>query len=592
MGLLNNSFIMDNDIFDHLRFLYGDERAREIFPRLENIIFTYQESLRYPSEQSTSSRLSEQDAVLITYGDMVQSHGERPLRSLYNFLNQMVADCVNTIHILPFFPYTSDDGFSIVDYQKVDPALGDWSDVKSFSTSFYLMFDAVVNHVSSKSDWFKRFLAAEDPYTDYFIVVPEDASLDKVFRPRSLPLLTEVETTKGAKLVWTTFSSDQIDLNFANPDVLLEIMDTLLFYVEQGAKLIRLDAIAFIWKESGTSCIHLPQTHRIVQLMRSVLNTVAPHVLLITETNVPHEDNISYFGNGTNEAQMVYNFSLPPLTLHAFHHGNALTLSEWASELALPSSEVYFFNFLASHDGIGLTPARGLIAEEEVLQIAERVEALGGFVSYRNNPDGSQSPYELNIGYIDALGEPGVEEPAELVAKRFLAAQAIMLTLRGVPGIYFHSLFGSRSWYEGVEQSGHKRRINRQKLQRDKLYEELSDKTSLRARVFFPFAQMLRKRSAEPAFHPSGEQEIFVVHPALFSLWRRSLAGDRQVLCLQNVANETIAASIDLAEHVDPNSNFVDLLSDREFSASDGRLTIEIAPYGVYWLRLIQGSLL
>jgi sucrose phosphorylase len=275
--------------------------------------------------------------------------------------------------------------------------------------------------------------------------------------------------------------------------------------------------------------------------------------------------------------------------LHAFHHGNALTLSNWASRLSLPSSQVYFFNFLASHDGIGLTPARGLIAEDEILRIAERVEALGGFVSYRNNPDGSQRPYELNISYVDALGEPGVEEPAELVDRRFLAAQAILLTLRGVPGIYFHSLFGSRSWVEGVEQSGHKRRINRQKLQRGKLLEELSDEASFRARVFRPFAQMLRKRSAEPAFHPSGGQEIVAIHPALFALWRRSLTGDRQVLCLQNVANETIAACIDLAEDLDPNSNFIDLLSDRQFSASDGRLAIEVAPYGVFWLRLIQG---
>lgn len=580
---------MHDDISHHLQFLYGDERAREVYPRLENIITSYQEFLGYPSKQSTSSLLSEQDAVLITYGDMVQAHGERPLRTLHDFLNQTVEDCINTIHILPFFPYSSDDGFSIIDYQQVDPALGDWSDIKSFDATFSLMFDAVVNHVSSQSDWFNKFLATEEQYIDYFIVVPEEASLDQVFRPRSLPLLTEVETAEGVKLVWTTFSSDQIDLNFANPDVLLEIIDTLLFYVEQGAKLIRLDAIAFIWKETGTSCIHLPQTHRIVQLMRSVLNIVAPQVLLITETNVPHEDNISYFGNGYNEAQMVYNFSLPPLTLHAFHHGNALTLSNWASRLSLPSSQVYFFNFLASHDGIGLTPARGLIAEDEILRIAERVEALGGFVSYRNNPDGSQSPYELNISYIDALGEPGIEEPAELVARRFLAAQAILLTLRGVPGIYFHSLFGSRSWVEGVKQSGHKRRINRQKLQRDKLLGELSDEASFRARVFHPFAHMIRKRTAEPAFHPSGEQEIVAIHPALFALWRRSLTGDRQVLCLQNVANETIAACIDLAEDLDPNSNFIDLLSDRQFSASDGRLTIEVAPYGVFWLRLIQG---
>jgi glycosidase len=575
---------MQDPILDHLQFLYGAERARKIYPRLVEIINTYQMSLGLPTGKATS-RLSEQDAILITYGDMVQAPGESPLVTLNDFLSQTIKDCVNTIHILPFFPYSSDDGFSIIDYRQVDPALGDWSDIKSIEDSFSLMFDAVVNHVSAQSAWFEKFVAWEEPFAEYFIVVPEGAVLNQVFRPRSLPLLTEVETADGAKLVWTTFSSDQIDLNFANPDVLLEVIDTLLFYVEQGAKLIRLDAIAYIWKETETTCIHLPQTHRIIQLMRSVLDMVAPQVLIVTETNVPHDENISYFGDGQNEAQMVYNFSLPPLTLHAFHHGSAQTLSEWASRLVLPSSEVSFFNFLASHDGIGLTPARGLITDGDVQEIARRVEALGGFVSYRRNSDGSESPYELNIGYIDALREPGVEETIDIVSRRFLCAQAIMLALRGVPGIYFHSLFGSSSWFEGVQQSGQKRRINRQKLQRDRLLEELNDETSLRSHVFYPYAHMLQQRAAEPAFHPTGEQEIIEVHPSVFALWRRSPSEERQVLCLQNVANEIIDISVTLAENEDPDSKFIDLLSGQEFSAETSRLPLQIPPYGVLWLR-------
>jgi glycosidase len=546
---LNKSIIMQDQLLDHLQFLYGTERAQEVYPRLIEIITTYQASLGLSSEKPIS-RLSEKDAILITYGDMVQAPGESPLVTLKDFLSQMVKDCVNSIHILPFFSYSSDDGFSIIDYRQVDPALGDWSDIKSIEKSFSLMVDAVVNHVSSQSAWFKKFLAWEEPYTDYFIVVPEGVILNHVFRPRSLPLLTKVETADGAKLVWTTFSSDQIDLNFANPDVLLEVIDILLFYVERGAKLIRLDAIAYIWKEIETTCIHLPQTHRIIQLMRSVLDIVAPHVLIVTETNVPHDENVSYFGNGHNEAQMVYNFSLPPLTLHAFHQGDAQTLSEWASGLTLPSSEVSFFNFLASHDGIGLTPASG-----------------------------------LNISYIDALRDPGGKETTELVARRFLCAQAIMLALRGVPGIYFHSLFGSSSWFKGVDQNGQKRRINRQKLQRGRLIEELSDKTSLRSQVFYPYAHMLRQRAAEPAFLPTGEQEIIKVHPAVFALWRRSPSAERQVLCLQNVANEPIDVYINLAENPNLDSKFVDLLSGEEFIVENSWLKLKIISYGVLWLR-------
>lgn len=575
---------MNQVLLSHLQFLYGDARAQEIYPRLEEIVSRRQEPLsRHGTEES--AYLNEQDAVLITYGDMVQTPGERPLQTLNEFLSETISDSLNTIHILPFFPYSSDDGFSIIDYKQVDPALGEWSDLRAINDSFQLMFDAVVNHVSSESSWFQGFLECENPYNEYFIVVPEDANLAQVFRPRALPLVSEVQTAEGLKLVWTTFSSDQIDLNFANPDVLLAVIDTLLFYVEHGAALIRLDAIAYIWKELDSTCIHLPQTHRIIQLMRSVLDVVAPQVILITETNVPHEDNVSYFGDGYNEAQMVYNFSLPPLTLHAFHQGNAEILSEWAAALTLPSPRVSFFNFLASHDGIGLTPARGLLADEEVQAIADRVEALGGYVSYRSNSDGSESPYELNISYIDALGEPSVEEGDELVARRFLATQAIMLSLRGVPGIYFHSLYGSRSWKEGAERSGQKRRINRQKLQRCELEAALADPSSLRSMVFFSYGEMLRKRAAEPAFHPTGEQEVVQLHPALFALWRRSLSGDSELLCLHNVAKETIHAGIDLKRFQNPEIELIDLLSGREFTASDGRLDMDIVPYGVYWLR-------
>ncbi len=362
----------------------------------------------------------------------------------------------------------------------------------------------------------------------------------KYSAPATLPLLTDVETAAGPRRVWTTFSTDQVDLNYAEPEVLLEVIDTLLFYVAQGAEFIRLDAIAFIWKESGTTCIHLPQTHEIIRLMRSVMDLVAPHVAIITETNVPHDENISYFGNGFDEAQMVYNFSLPPLTLFTFQTGNAEVLSKWARTLTLPSAETTFFNFLASHDGIGLTPARGLLTEREVQSMAERVEAVGGFVSYKTNPDGSKSAYELNVNFLDALRDPqNRQEAIDFEVKRFIASQAIMLALRGVPGIYFHSLFGSRNWQKGVEQTGRKRSINREKLHARVLKADLADQESLRHQIFSNYCSLLNARRAEPAFHPNGGQDVLDIDPAVFALWRTSLDGHSKVLCLHHVSSGT-----------------------------------------------------
>ena len=528
-------------------FIYGEDSADSISSQIEVLIAEWQNGeAAKPRNVATSqprnpaSFFDQTDAILITYGDMVQTADEAPLQTLRRFLEQHIAGIVKGVHILPFYPYSSDDGFSVIDYTKADPTLGEWRDVEAFQQSFRLMFDAVINHISQHSEWFAAFKRGEEPYTNYFTVVEPGEDLSTVFRPRTLPLLTVVETVDGEKHVWTTFSPDQIDLNYALPDVLLDVLRVLLNYVSHGAELIRLDAIAYMWKEIGTRCIHLPQTHAIIQLMRAVLDEAAPHVALITETNVPHHENISYFGDGHNEAQMVYNFSLPPLTLHTFHTGDATALSAWAKTLEQPSDRTTFFNFCASHDGIGLTPARGILSQHDIEAMAQRVQALGGFVSYRNNPAGSQSAYELNINFMNALGVPGEEENDELMARRFLCSQAIMLALRGVPGIYFHSLFGSQNWLEGVAQTGRNRTINREKLPLKRLERELG--SGVRKLVFDGYCQMLRVRSAEIAFHPNGTQTILDLHPSVVAIERKH--NDETTLCLHNVSAQEI--TIDL----------------------------------------------
>jgi sucrose phosphorylase len=448
------------------------------------------------------------------------------------------------------------------------------------------MFDGVINHVSAQSEWFRAFLRDDPKYRNYFIAVEGDPDLSQVVRPRALPLLTKFETPSGSKAVWTTFSGDQIDLNYRHPDVLLEIIDILLFYISRGAEFIRLDAIAYLWKEIGTSCIHLPPTHRIIQLIRAVLDGVAPHVTLITETNVPHADNISYFGDGRNEAQLVYNFALPPLTLHTFHTGNARALSEWASTLTLPSDRVTFFNFLASHDGIGLNPARGILPRSDIDLRVRQVLDHGGLVSYKHNPDGTSSPYELNINYFDALSDPNGGDPIETRVDRFIAAQAIMLSLVGVPGIYFHSLFGSRGWPEGVQQTGRNRTINRQKLMRADLERELADPASRRYAVFNRYAQLLKARAALPAFHPHGNQQIIECGDSIFTALRVSPGGAGRVLCLQNVAGRPQSASVDFEKIFGPASKdgrARDLITGKRFIVG-GKNPLRLRPYQTLWL--------
>ena len=568
--------------YSHLIALYGQAAGEESFERLRTILSRY-DHLPASHREGNDQSLSERKMILITYADQLSEPNTLPLQTLTEFCEQSLSGLVNSIHLLPFFPYSSDDGFSVIDYRAVNPTLGTWEGISQLGHSFRLMFDAVINHVSVQHEWFQAFLKDDPRYRDYFIVVDGNPDLSQVVRPRALPLLTTFETPSGPKQVWTTFSADQVDLNFQNPNVLLEIIDTLLFYVSQGAQLIRLDAIAYLWKQIGTSCIHLPQTHRIIRLFRAVLDVVAPHVLLITETNVPHIDNISYFGNGSDEAQMVYNFALPPLLLHTFYTGNSRVLSTWAAGLKLPSDHTTFFNFLASHDGIGVNPARGILSDSDIDAMIERTVQHGALVSYKHDPSGAQIPYELNINYFDALSNPQAEEPLETQVDRFIASQAIMLALVGVPGIYFHSLFGSRSWRAGVDQTGRNRTINRQKFELASFESELTDGTSLRYQVFRRYAQLIEARCASSAFHPHGKQQILDCDEGVFALLRLSQDASQRVLCLHNISDEPQNVKIDSKDIVSWSSQLTDLITNREVDDPiTGNLLLQ--PYQTLWL--------
>ena len=576
-------------IFRLLVFLYGEEKAAQIWPALADRLAG---CLHHPSH--APENLTERDAILITYGDQFREPGRPPLQTLHAFLNAYLRDAISGVHILPFFPYSSDDGFSVMDYRQVDPALGSWEDVAAIGRDYRLMFDFVANHVSRQSAWFQAFLRDEAPYRDYFIVVDPATDLSQVVRPRALPLLTPVETINGTRHVWTTFSDDQIDLNYANPQVLLEMTDVLLHYVARGAQIIRLDAIAYLWKEIGTPCIHLPQTHAVIRFWRAVLDAVAPHVLLITETNVPHEENIRYFGKplpetgSTDEAQMVYNFSLAPLTLHALRTGDATRLSRWAATLRPPSPGAAFFNFIASHDGIGVLPARGILSEAEVQGLVAQTLAHGGQVSYRANGDGTTSVYELNTTLYDFLNDPTHPDP-ERDVPRFLASQAILLSLAGVPGIYVHSLFGSRNCHECFAATGQARSLNRHKFDLAGLEAALADSGRHEGRVFDAYRRLLRLRRQEPAFQPAGGQQVLNLGPGVFAVLRTPPSDTgRPVLCLVSVSArpQTVALPADLGA----GGPWRDLIAGAVYEMEANAAQIALAPYQTCWLVPIRGA--
>jgi sucrose phosphorylase len=550
------------DLQQILAGVYSHQQLQPLISNLEKVM------TEFVAVEHKKEWVDQSDVMLITYGDSIKSGDQAPLKTLNTFLNHYTQDLVSAVHILPCFPYTSDDGFSVIDYWKINPDLGDWNHIVDLSNNYDLMFDAVINHISQSSEWFQGYLKGDQTYRHFFTEMNLNRDYSSVTRPRALPLATKFETTHGTKHIWTTFSEDQIDLNYRCADVFQKIVELLMFYAQQGATYIRLDAIGFMWKELDTPCIHLPQTHAIVQAMRAVMDTVAPHVKLITETNVPHRDNISYFGNGENEAHLVYQFPLPPLTLHTLQTGDSSKISDWMASLEPCSDKTTFFNFLASHDGIGVRPVEGILTASQVNHLIDVVQLNGGRVSYKNNSDGTQSPYELNINFFDAIRDINADETTNL--NRFMAAQALLVSMAGVPGIYIHSLLGSRNDLKGLNSLGYNRAINREKLNVKDIEDQLNDSSSHRAQVLTRFRSLLSVRRVESAFSPSASQRIEKIDSRLITFAR-----DEKVLVAINISKDTVLLNTtDILSGIN-----TDLISGQACSES-----VTLSPYQVMWL--------
>ncbi|RVU85791.1 alpha-amylase [Leucothrix sargassi] len=559
--------------------LYTKEQSKELLVKLQERLVHYQEAL---AKTNFKPKWDEKDVVLISYGDTITSQAEdASLRCLKDFADHWLTDVFSIIHLLPIFPYTSDDGFSVADYRAIRSDLGDWKDVNALGDNFELMFDFVLNHCSRVSLYFADFRGDRDPYKDFFIYEDPKADWSKVVRPRSSPLLTEIPTHDGLRHVWTTFSADQVDLNYRNPEVLLEMLDILFFYLTQGSRITRLDAIAFLWKEVGTNCLHLPQTHEVVKLMRDLVEHACPGAILLTETNVPHEENISYFGDG-DEAHMVYQFSLPPLLLHAIHSGSTQYLYDWLKNLSPPPEGCTYFNFTASHDGIGVRPLEGLLPDEELKQLLDDMRSGGAYVSTRRNTDGVDVPYEINVTYYDAFRNPG-HQSAPWQVSRFLLSQTVALSLRGIPGIYLHSLLGTPNDHKRVEVTGMTRAINRHQWDIDELSALLEVHESSTSILLNEYTRRIKVRRDQPAFHPDAEQMVLDLDDELLGIMRVSECGQK-IVALYNftktfrMVNNGVLRAL-LGSDM---SHWKDLLSDQPILQENG--VLKLKPYACHWL--------
>ncbi len=561
----------------HLEIIYPGEDLLSLADQLIDTMNIPADSAAPPRHKNL---WDQSDSLLITYGNSITRPDEKPLQTVKQFIDEHLKDSISAVHILPFFPYSSDDGFSVMDYLAVNPSFGDWEDISAIAADYDLMADLVINHMSARSRWFENFKKRVDPGKDYFFEASPADDVSEVVRPRNSPLLTPVETADGTRYVWCTFSADQVDLDFSNPQVLVEFANIIRHYLERGVRIFRMDAVAFLWKVVGTPCIHLQETHEIIKLLRTLIEHHSPEAIIISETNVPNRENLTYFGNA-NEAHIIYNFSLPPLLLYTLLSGDCRHLKTWMMSMPPPQAGTAYLNFIASHDGIGLRPMDGLVSDEDRERMVDTVQSFGAKVTMRRARKGHDKAYELNVSLFDALKGTMAKGEDGMQLERFICAHAIMLALEGIPALYIHSLFGTENDYERVEHTGRYRSINRHIWELDALENALADGTRHHKHVFNKMRELLAIRRQHPAFHPNATQFTLHLGTAVFTFWRQSIDRSQSIFCLNNVTDEEQVINLSDINLISTD-NWVDLLSSTQYADLESQLIL--SPYQSVWL--------
>ncbi len=480
--------------------------------------------------------ISEKTSLVICYGDNINSNQKNSIQVFQNFFKKNLKKYFNAIHFLPFYPSSSDSGFAVKDHYKIEKRIGSWSDIKKISKSSHVMADIVINHSSARGLWFKNFLKKKRPGKDYFLTVNSKFNTTKVVRPRDHKLLKKIDIFRKSDYLWRTFSTDQIDLDFKNPSVLLRFIKIMVHLVSNGVTIFRLDAIAYLWKKNGTNCINLKQTHEIVKLLRLISNLLNVETIIITETNLPEKENLSYFGKN-DEANWIYNFSLPPLLIHAFLFENSSYLNKWSKKLPNAKFQNSYLNFIASHDGIGIRPTEGILNKESLNDFLKRLKKNGSKFSYRKVQNKSKKVYEANITVYDALKKSNTDPNGKFFLERYIAAHAIMISFEGIPAVYFNSLFGKANDEAKYVITGNNRDVNRYKWSHKNITKKLSDKTSKQSIFYQNLGKLLEIKRKQKAFHPNAKRLNINLGSKLFCFKRISLDKKQTIISITNCSS-------------------------------------------------------
>ena len=527
------------DIKRKLNFIYKSTKSKKELKIYADEIFQVINKYNKHGKKGKKLNITEKTSALICYGDsLLNGNKEKTIKIFRKFYKKNLDKFFEIIHFLPFYPSSSDSGFAVKDHYQVDKRLGDWSEINKQSKNTNIMADVVINHASSKGLWFKNFLANKSPGKDYFLTVSKKFDISKVIRPRENKLLKRISIFKKNNLLWRTFSDDQIDLNFKSPKVLLRFIKIIINLVNNGVTIFRLDAIAYLWKKSGSKCVNLKETHEIIRLFRIVCNSLKSKPIIITETNLPEKENLSYFGRNNDEAHWIYNFSLPPLLVHSLLFEDSTYLNKWSKKLPNTKIGNNYLNFIASHDGIGMRPVEGYLKKEKLSLLFKRLKKNGGQLSYRKVRGSLKKVYEANITLFNAFQKTDYDKKGKFFFERYISAHAIMIAFEGVPAIYFNSLFGTSNDEYKYIISGNKRDLNRYKWNKKKLDNLLKNKRSKQSIFYNEILNLISIKKQNKAFHPNAKRENLNMGKKIFCFKRTSLDKKQTIYNITNLSSK------------------------------------------------------
>ena len=430
---------------------------------------------------------------LITYVDRLTGGGLADLKSL---VDGPFNGLFGGIHILPFFDATDgvDAGFDPIDHTRVDPRLGDWSDIGALSQSVELMADLIVNHVSAKSPSFVDYLekGSLSPYADMFLtfdkVFPEGAAerdISAIYRPRpGLPFTPMLMGDGVKRLIWTTFSAEQVDIDVSSEQGKAYLLAILQRFAESGITNIRLDAAGYVIKKRGGNCFMIPETFTFLDAFSQIAKSYGVEVLV--EIHSYYRDQIEI----AEKVDRVYDFALPALVLHSFFTGTSDALAHWL-EIA-PRNAI---TVLDTHDGIGVIDVSahpdgrpGLLSEAEINELIETVHRRTDGQSREAMVDApaERHPYQVYSTYYDALGKRDDE---------YLIARAVQFFCPGIPQVYYVGLLGALNDMDLYRATLSGRDVNRPFLDRNEIAHAL-EKPVVRA-----LFGLIRFRNTHPAFN-------------------------------------------------------------------------------------------